>query len=219
MLESGTWLHITCGSLIGIVSTVFIYKTAKLSTGSNKILSYFGFLVLYTLAISCIVYLYAIATSGGLLIQWQLLGFPSLSDKGVKILGVGYVQAKSGNIYHWTNPYSNGDGQWEQVEVAIENPELNVVSECRSNTLSFLPIKRKDFVDFKEACISWGPGPSKTAYAIDDGGRVYLWFHGTGEYGGIERIILPIFWGILSCGFGLLVILILLVSSKLNKGN
>jgi hypothetical protein len=205
MLTSGTWLYITFGTALGIVTLIFAYRIAK-TPRTDKI--NIGSLILYTFSVCFIAYLYATATSGGLLVEWQLLGFPSFSDRASKILEIGYIQAQSGNIYHWTNPYSRLDGQWEKVDEIKTDPSFPIFPSCDSGSLSFLPMKRDNFIDFKEACIYLGPGPSKTAYAIDDSGQVYLWFHGVGEYGGIERIIHTVVWGTYSCGFGIFLILL-----------
>lgn len=120
-------------------------------------------------------------------------------------------------IYHWTNPYSRLDGQWEKVDEIKIDPEFPIFPICKGGSLSFVPIKRKDFADYKEACIYWGPGLSKTAYAIDSEGRVYLWFHGIGEYGGMVPIISSISGGIYGCLFGLSLILIVAISKFLNR--
>ena len=205
MFESGTWLHITFGIALGIATTIFAYRTTKILKLGKNIRSHIGSLILYTISVVFIVYLYATATSGGLLIQWQLIGHPSVfGEEGYKIIEVGYVKSQSGKIYHWTNPYSRLDGQWEQVDAITYDPEQSIVSECKNQTLSFLPRKRNDFVDFKKACVFWGLGSNTTAYGVDDRGDVYLWFQGGGEYSGLERVTDPIYGGVLSCGLGVL---------------
>lgn len=92
MFESDAWSYIIFGFTLGIISTLFIVKVIKEETINIRIL------ILYALTVSLVTFLYSSAASGGLLEEWQLLGFPSLTDKGAKVLEIGYVQAQSGNI-------------------------------------------------------------------------------------------------------------------------
>jgi hypothetical protein len=221
MFESGVWLHIIFGVSLGIATTIFVYRIVKILKNNKSIPSYVGSLVLFSLAISFVTYLYTSAISGGILIEWQPLGHPIslVPEEGYKIIEiveVGYMKSQSGKIYHWTNPYSRFDGRWEEVNAVVEDPEQKIVP-CNNLTLSFLPKKREDFVDFKKICVFWGLATYTTAYAVDERGEVYLWYQGFGEYSGLERVINTIYGGTLSCGFGVFLILVLCSTNHIRK--
>ena len=207
MLPSESWLHLAVGFLFGIISTLFILRVLNLLKKNNAGKSLIGTLVLYTFSVVLVSYFYASALSGGLLVKWKLLGFPEFGDPAAKVLDIGYIQGKSGNIY------KDNHGILERVDAITQNEDDYHVIATTGNcgTLFFLPIYKADIVDSKSACVSWGPGIAKIAYAVDRGGRVYSWWHGVGEFGGIEKLFFPIGSAIGSCMFGMFVISILYV--------
>jgi hypothetical protein len=202
MLPSGSWLHLAVGSLVGIISTLFVLRVLTLLKKNNAGKSLVGALVLYIFSIVVVSYFYASALSGGVLVEWKLLGFPALDDPAVKVIDIGYIQGKSGNIYR------DNLGILERVDTITQNEDDYHVITTAGNcgTLFFLPIYKADIVDSKSACVSWGPAPAKIIYAVDSRGRVYSWWHGRGEYGGIEKLFFPIGGAIGSCMFGMFVI-------------
>jgi hypothetical protein len=213
MLPSGSWLHLTIGFLFGIITTVFAIKVSSQINKVFSVKSLISSLALYSFSIAVVSFFYASALSGGLLIEWKLLGFPEIGDPAVKVLEIGYVQGKSGNIYR------DNQGILERVDAITQNEDDYYVIPTAGNcgTLSFLPIYKSDIIDSKSACIAWGPGIAKVAYSIDSGGRVYSWWHGVGEFGGIEKIFFPIGSAFDSCVFGVLIILVIALSNFIKN--
>jgi hypothetical protein len=200
---------------------VFILISHKVLKQKRIVLKVIVIVVVFLLSIVLISSLYANALDGGLFVEWQLLGFPRIGDHAVKIMnkGIGYVLGQSGNIYHFTCTGCS-DGRWELVDATTYKNDVNYApfsGECDADTLLFLPFIRKDFVDVEVGCVSWGPGLSKVAYAIDDGGRVYSWRHDVGEYGRMDMLFFPIIGGILSCLFSIIVLFLLYFSNYLIK--
>jgi len=201
------------------------------SAASRKFVSQ---LLRFSLSIAVLSFVYSSALSGGLLVEWQSLDFPS-EEHAAKILDIGYVQTQSGNIYHFTGldrlVGNWREGVWERVD-KITDEQFVVPSPNHCGTFPFLPILKDDFVDSKSACIgTWRWSTAKVAYAIDDFGRVYLWYHDNAEFGGgdIYSSRFAAFWfstiqmtlfflgGITSCILGLIVILVVALSSFLRK--
>ena len=216
-LPSGSWLHITVGFVFGIAITVFTFVTAKLLKQNNATRKIIGALVLFSVSIGLISVIYDFALSGGLLLEWQLLDFPAISDPATKIIDVGYVQAQSGNIYHYTCIACN-EGKWEQVKSVPSDKKDYIVPapDGCGGTLSFLPLLNAKFTASKTACVFIGPGYVKAVYAIDDVGQVYSWVHGVGEFSGIEKLLFLVNGGITSCIFGTIVVLLLVLVAFLK---
>src|SRR5689334_9225534 len=124
MIPSGSWLHITVGFIFGVMSTVFALITSKVLKQSNIVRKLLGLLVLFTLSGALLSFIYASALSGGLLIEWQPLGYPS--DPAVKVVDIGYVQTQSGNIYHFSCLNCSG-GNWEQVGNVTKNEQEHFI--------------------------------------------------------------------------------------------
>lgn len=206
MLGTSVWLHIFFGAVIGTLTTIFIYEIIKTIRSNKSIETKAGKLYLYVFSVSIVIFLYETAISGGFFVEWQSLGQPKVMKEGSKIIEIveiGYVKSQAGKIYHWTNPYSRFNGQWEQVDTVVEDPELRIIPDCKGFPLAFLPKTRKNFIDFKKACISSGLYTVKTAYAVDGYGEVYIWSYGNGEYSGFMRLIYPVYGCLLSFGFGI----------------
>ena len=211
MLPSGSWLHITVGCIFGVISAIFaftIYNQLQARDSRKKLIDT---LVLYSFSIALVAFLYASALSGGLLVEWKLLGVPEIGDPAIKILDIGYVQSKSGKIYH------NNVGTWEQVNgVTIDEEEIFIPSS-NCGTLSFLPLLKADFVKSKSACVAWGADIEKVVYAINKQGGVYVWSHRTGDFRGIEQVYFPIVGAILSCFFGGFIISVIALLNYLRR--
>jgi len=98
--------------------------------------------------------------------------------------------------------------------------------------LPFLPVLKPDLIASKSACIgTWKWSTAKVVYAVDDFGRVHLWFHDNAEFGGgdvfasgfqmfwlsaIERILFLIS-AIASFILGITIILIFIFSNFLKR--
>ncbi len=101
MLPSGSWLHIAFGLALGVTITVFMIVVAKSLKNNNAIRKLLRALVLFSLSVAVISFVYGSALSGGILVHWQSLGFPG-EEHAVKVLNIGYVQTQSGNIYYFS---------------------------------------------------------------------------------------------------------------------
>ena len=211
MLPSGSWLHITVGFIFGVISAVFAFTVYNQLLASNPRKKLLDTLVLYSFSIGLVAFLYASALSGGFLVKWKLLGVPEIGDPAIKILDIGYVQSKSGKLYH------NNAGAWEQVnEVTVDEEEIFIPSS-NCGTLSFLPLLKTDFVESKSACVAWGPDIEKVVYAINKQGGVYMWSHRTGDFRGIELVYFPIGGAILSGFFGVFIISVIALLNYLKS--
>lgn len=213
MFEPGAWLHISFGFFLGVISTFYALAINKSLSQRDKILAFIRKIIGYTISVSVTTFLYFVAIVGGVLEEWQPLGMPlPLSEKAVKIMGIGYVQTTSGSIYHWNNPYSY-EGEWEKVDEIKIDPSYRIYDSCSSITLWFLPIKRNNFIDYKKACITWGPGTSTIAFAINEGGAVYQWFNDSGEMEALIPIIFAIEASFAGFGFSIFILIVLMVAN------
>ena len=203
------WFHIAVGFILGILSLFFMIGISNELKKDYSVPNLFKRLVLYSFLVTCISLFYAFAISDGILEQWQLLGYPATDDPAVKIMDVGYVQGKSGNLYY------DNEGNWEQVDKVVIDPEKTIVPittyppNCGS--FPFYPLVRDSFVEIQSTCMVW-LGLEKVVYAIDRSGNVYVWSHAVPrEFTGIE-ISLALQGGQLGCVFGVAIIAMLLLS-------
>lgn len=214
MLSSES-LHLIIGLVFGVIGTVFTLRAANLlkQNDADKLLKH---LAIFSLLVATLVFIYASVESVGLLVSWKDLGQPA-GDRAVKIVDIGYVQAQSGNIYHFIDmgPY---EGHWVQVDAVTKNEEELIIAPPNNcGTLSFLPILHKDFIDTKIACLRPGPGIDKVAYGINNDGRVYLWWKGYGEFHEFIPIVEGFAGGAISCVSGMIIIALLSFSSFLKS--
>jgi hypothetical protein len=127
------------------------------------------------------------------------------------------VQGKSGNIYKYI-PSNGYDIRWEQVSIITKNPNETIISSpADCGIISFLPIPPEEFIDQKSACVTWGAGHAKVVYGIDKSGRVYYWWKGWGEMDLLAVLIYAVLGGLVSIGFGIIIISLLVFSAFLNK--
>jgi hypothetical protein len=177
MIPSWSWFHIVFGIILGILATIFTVTIARLLKQRASIRKLVGPLLLFSLLVTLLFYFYVSAISRGISVEWQFLGFPAIGEPAVKVLDIGYVETKSGNIYH-SICVDCQDKNWELVKEVPKSQEGEILLE-RSNcgTLSFLPFQQSDFTDSKSMCklIPWGT--TKISYAIDDRGYVYSWVY------------------------------------------
>jgi len=155
-------------------------------------------LLVRPLALAVLVYYLATLAYFGLFTQWQEIGMPSKSDKVVALYKGGYVETKSGKIYQYAPdcPLCDKAKAWKQVESLPDDSQEYQFSLEQCETYSFLPFRQNEFADSIKNCEAHMMGQAMTVYAIDKNGMVYLWqnSHG-GEYSGLERLILPVFFG------------------------
>jgi hypothetical protein len=212
------WLHIAIGFIFGVLTTLFTISVSNQVKKNQPLQNFDKPLVIYSFLVACISLFYAFAISDGVLEQWQFLGYPSTNDPAIKIIDVGYVQGKSGNLYYYN------EGNWEQVDKVVIDPEKTFVpmetysSNCGS--FPFYPFIRKEFVEVKSTCMVWR-GLEKNVYAIDYLGGVYVWSHTVPpEFNGSE-IMFAVQCGMLSCVFGItligIVFLLNYLTGKMKK--
>jgi hypothetical protein len=217
MFSSGSWFQIAFGFVLGTIVTIFVIVVAGLLKRHSPIKKLASVLAIFALTVTLIFYVYVSAISGGILVEWHFLGFPAIGEPAIRVLDIGYVETKAGNIYHATCVDCQ-DKSWELVkEVPKSEEEEKSLDSSHCGALPFLPFQRSDFVDSKSICapIMWGS--TKISYAIDDDGHVYSWIYT--HYPG--DVVMPwyvenslsIAIGIFSTIFGLAVISLLALSN------
>ncbi len=225
MFLSGSWFQIAFGFVLGIIATTFVIVVAGLLKRRSPIKKLVGVLTFFALSVTLIVYGYVSAISGGILVEWHFLGFPAIGEPAIRVLDIGYVETKSGNIYHSTCVDCQ-DKSWELVKEAPKSQEEEKsLDGSHCGILRFLPFQRSDFIDSKSICTRVMWGSTKTSYAIDGDGHVYSWIYT--RYPG--DLVMPwyienslyIAVGVLSSIFGVLVISLLalfnFLGSKVRK--
>jgi hypothetical protein len=177
MFSSGSWFHIAFGFILGIFTTIFIITVARLLKKRGSFGNLVGVSFLFSLSVTFLFYFYVSAIFGGILVEWKFLGLPAFGEPAVRVLDIGYVETKSGNIYH-SICIDCQDKNWELVnEVPESQEEVHTLSTSDCGTLPFLPLQQYDFIDSNSMCKSVMWGTTKVSYAIDDRGHVYSWLH------------------------------------------
>ena len=219
MFSSGSWFHITFGIMLGVIFTGFIVVIARLLKRDRSFKKRVVALFIFSLSVVLIFNLYISAISGGILIDWQFLGLPAIGEHAVRVIDIGYVETKTGNIYHSVCEDCQ-DKNWELVNEVPKSPEdMNNLQTSNCGTLSFLPFQRRDFIDAKSICKSVMWGTTKISYAVDEGGHVYSWIHT--YYPG--DVVMPwyvansahIAVAVLSTVFGAIIILLMVLFNRI----
>ncbi|MBK8824218.1 MAG: hypothetical protein IPN58_16910, partial [Anaerolineales bacterium] len=115
MLPTWSWFHIAFGFILGVLATIFVIKITQLSKKHGSVRKLVGALLIFSLLVTVLFYFYVSAVSGGISAEWQFLGFPAIGEPAVKVLKIGYVETKSGNIYH-SICVDCQDKNWELVK-------------------------------------------------------------------------------------------------------
>jgi hypothetical protein len=210
MFQSGSWLHIIIGFLVGISSITFIYSVRSLVKQHAAISKIAFCQVIYTSTIVSVMYMYGTGLSGGILTEWQSLGKPAFGDRALKLIDIGYVEAQSINRYQFLYG-SDQQGTWQLVEEMIKEVEyLSAGPSKDRGTLFFLPLPRENIVDTKAACLNTGFSRVKEVYAIDEDRSVYLWQHWSSNIHSesTARFFIPLIAGGASCLFGIVTIML-----------
>ncbi len=177
MFSSGSWFHIAFGFILGAIVTTFTIIVAGLLKRHSPLKKLVSVLVFFSLSVTLIFHICVSAISGGILVEWQFLGFPAIGEPAVKVLDIGYVETKSENIYR-SICVDCQDKNWELVKEVPKSQEgTRILSTSNCGTLPFLPFQQPDFIDSKSVCTSVMWGVTKISYAIDDRGQVYSWIH------------------------------------------
>ena len=213
MSISKTIAMVVMVALLGGVTVgfrTFIYKNQNSNVRSK------GALFLYSTCVGFVLYVFAALSTGGAFEEWVNLGLVN-SEKAMKFVEIGFVETETGNIYR--KEYLDGvDSTWQLVEDVsdshdcLQNEYPNCyysISDTDCGSLTFVPFHSKDFLDYEEACLAWGVGLVKVAYAISNNGELYYWEHRLTEWTGFANIPLA-----LLAAFICLVLGSLYISSK-----
>ena len=130
-----------------------------------------GLLALFSIVGAMVMYLYYSAELGGFFEKWEPLGQPP--GRVVKLIGLRYVQTKSGDIYQYTSELNCIDNCWLKVDTASD---LHTEFQLPINACVDLP-SVKNYVDSVAICERWGNGKSLTVDALDQNGEVFSWQH------------------------------------------
>ena len=222
MLPSGSWFHLITGFLLGIISTIFIYTTQKLVKQYSPISKIILSLLIYSVSMMFVMYVYHAGLSGGLLTEWQSLGRPAFGDPVIELIDVGYVLAQSGNRYQFLSQ-SDGVRRWAIVQERQPDGFLGTWPMKDCGTLFFLLRPLKNVVDSKAVCKWTGHSTVKIVYGIDKNGYVYAWEHSSATpYETFASIFRLTETGATSCVFGIITIFLSAAFSSLlmrRKGN
>ena len=127
-LQARSWLDIALGFLFGAISTIFVITVLNQLKKSKSAASLISARLLYSLSMAVASLLYACALSGGLLVEWQRLHFPRMSERAVRVPASGYIEEKSGNIYN------DNQGNLERVDAVPQSdssfPVVSTLNNC-----------------------------------------------------------------------------------------
>lgn len=173
-----------------------------------KIINRLGLIILFSIVGAIAMHFYNLLERKGTFVQWEALGKPPSTV--IKLLGLGYVQTESGDIYQHSVKIDCGDKCWFKSD----NPQLDSEYWLPLETCVDLP-SISDFVDSKAICMLWGEDILLNIDAIDQNGNVYSWRHLSSS--NIIYSLAPYVGAIIGFLFGCVVIIGLLFSDLVKE--